>query len=124
MIVVFRRFLTRGLGGLILLFISCEYDTIEYPDVDILKPIGFRQDILPLFKSSCVSCHNNASNPPVLVTEIAFQALINGNYLKLKNPEESRLMRKLYTNHPDNETPTKNELQMLLKWMKEGALNN
>jgi len=42
-----------------LVFTSCEYDFIEYPDVNLNIPISFRRDILPVFEQSCVSCHNN-----------------------------------------------------------------
>ncbi len=86
--------------------------------------MGFSQDIIPIFKTSCIACHNNDSNPPVLLESSAFLALTSGGYLNVKDPVSSVLMQRVNSNHPDNETPTKNQKSMLLNWIIQGALNN
>lgn len=124
MTVLKKRYFIRVLSITLFSVTSCSYDYIELAEINLPETVSFDENIIPIFEKSCASCHNNLSNPPVLLKEEAYQELISGNYLDLINPDKSNLIIKINSGHPDNETPNKNEKELILQWIQEGALNN
>lgn len=106
-----------------LCFVSCEYDTIEVDKV-VIPPdqeISFKADIVPIFTSNCISCHDGGINPDLRANN-AFDALTNGGYINVDVPASSELYEKLLGNHSDRATPT--EKQLILEWITRGANDN
>jgi len=102
---------------------GCTYKQIIEPKVS-QELVSFKSDIIPIFENNCISCHSTQSIPPVLLSQNAFLTLTQNSYLNTDIPEDSRLMVKVNSNHPNQLSPTSFEKQVLLQWIKEGANNN
>lgn len=108
----------------VLLFASCEYDTIEEEQIVIppSQEISFSQDIAPIFTSNCISCHDGGIKPDLRASN-AFASLTNGNYLNVTTPEESKIYKVLQSgSHSTRASAT--EKQLILEWITRGANNN
>lgn len=108
----------------VLLFASCEYDTIEEEQIVIppSQEISFSQDIAPIFTSNCISCHDGGIKPDLRASN-AFASLTNGNYLNVTTPEESKIYKVLLSgSHSTRASAT--EKQLILEWITRGANNN
>ena len=105
----------------ILLFGSCE--KVVYPTVVIELPdsVSYSLDIQPIWDNKCVTCHDGGRDPD-LKPENSYVSLISGGYVNIVEPEESKLMKKLYGSHDSRATET--EKQLILLWIEEGAKNN
>ena len=105
----------------ILLFGSCE--KVVYPIVEIELPdtVSYSLDIQPVWDNKCVSCHNGSRDPD-LRPDVSYDALWDGGYINVDQPEESELMKKLYGSHDSRATEA--EKQLILAWIDEGAKNN
>lgn len=71
-----------------------------------------------------MACHNSIATPPVLLQNSAYKALMEGGYIDIDEPDQSKLIIKINSGHPTVDTPTDFEKQLLLLWIVEGALNN
>ena len=105
----------------ILLFDSCE--KVVFPPVEIELPdtVSYSLDIQPVWDNKCVSCHNGSRDPD-LRPDVSYDALWDGGYINVDQPEESELMKKLYGSHDSRATEA--EKQLILAWIDEGAKNN
>jgi hypothetical protein len=105
----------------ILLFGSCE--KVVYPPVEIVLPdtVSYSLDIQPIWDNKCVTCHNGGRDPD-LRPENSYVSLIDGGYVNVDEPEESKLMKKLYGSHDSRATET--EKQLILLWIDEEAKDN
>ena len=105
----------------ILLFGSCE--KVVFPPVEIELPdtVSYSLDIQPVWDNKCVSCHNGSRDPD-LRPDVSYDALWDGGYINVDQPEESELMKKLYGSHDSR--ATEGEKQLILAWIEEGAKNN
>lgn len=100
---------------------SCEKVTVEPPELDTSVPILFEQDIIPIFESKCVACHNGSRNPD-LRAENAHESLTTDGYVNIDEPELSTLYEVLYGTHDTRATEL--EKSTILAWIEQGANND
>lgn len=103
---------------------SCTYDEIEPQAVNVEGAVSFSGDLVPIFEANCIECHSAGTQEPVLTDEFAYDELVGGSYINTSSPEESRLMKKLNSGHPDPLTPTEAEKAIILQWIEQGAFDN
>jgi len=117
--------LFRPLFLLILLGLqSCYYDVVITEEETGTTIKSFSSDVLPVFRSSCVSCHDGTITLPDLRDANAYKSLTLGNYVSVFDPEKSKLIAKIRSGHPYHGALTEGEIQRLTSWMKEGAKEN
>ncbi|WP_372751335.1 hypothetical protein [Labilibaculum sp.] len=107
-----------------LCFVSCEYDIVEVDEIviPIDQEISFSTDIIPIFTSNCISCHNGGTSPDLRANN-AYNSLTNGGYLDVDDPENSELYQVLQEgSHSTRASATEKEL--ILEWITRGANNN
>ncbi|MCW3785328.1 hypothetical protein [Plebeiibacterium sediminum] len=105
-------------------FSSCYYDVIIEEEVDVNTTISFSEEIAPVFKSSCVSCHDGVIAYPNLSSAHAYESLISGNFISTGNATNSSLIQKLNDKHPFEGAVTNAELQKIILWINQGASDN
>jgi len=117
--------LFRPLFLLILLGVqSCYYDVVITEEETVSTDESFSSDVLPIFRSSCVSCHDGTITLPDLRDANAYKSLTFGNYVSVSDPEKSVLIQKIRSGHPFQGALSEGEIQRLTSWMKEGAKEN
>ena len=119
-------FMPKLLVGCLLLIglDSCYFDVVVTEDIDEIAEISFSQDVVPIFQSSCVSCHDGVITVPNLTKEFAYESLVNGNYISVSSPSASGLITQVNSAHPFAGALTETEIEIITKWMAEGAENN
>lgn len=98
---------------------SCEKVTLEPPEVT--EEVSFQEDIIPVFESKCVACHNGSLEPD-LQPENAYESLTSNGYVNTQDPESSELYTILQGSHDARATEL--EKQTILAWIRQGADNN
>ncbi|UCG27812.1 MAG: hypothetical protein JSV24_00200 [Bacteroidales bacterium] len=112
---------------LFLAALSCEKVYLTEPpeiELDTTVVYSFADTIQPIFDNKCINCHNGGI-PPNLTAGNSYDALINGGYVEsdTSKAEQSLIYTKLLSGtHEDRATA--NEKQLILFWIKQGALNN
>jgi len=112
---------------------SCRKDTgpLVIP-LPVTAPVSFQNDIQPLFNSSCISCHN-ASHPYLQLDSCCsyYELLFTGTnapYVDTLNPPESRIIKRMTGEigpaMPLTGTLPQSEIDLVLRWIEEGAKNN
>lgn len=106
--------------------VACEYDYIQ--EVEIVlptpnpdDPVSFKDEVEPIFQDKCIGCHSTRT--PVLLTGVAYDNLINGNFINTTTPEDSEIYDKAKDDHSNNKFNDE-ELTLLLTWIVEGAKDN
>jgi hypothetical protein len=102
---------------------ACEYEKIQPEVPPVNTDVSYSQDIQPIFSQSCTACHNGNINPN-LTSGNSYNALINGNYVNLTVPDQSKIYTEMapgggmaaYTNSSD--------ASLVLQWIEQGAKNN
>lgn len=126
-----KKFLPGSLIALLIIsisiFSSCEYEFIEPEAVVIPDVISFRDDIIPVFNSSCniSGCHAAGFSILDLSPANAYQDLFRKNMIDTDVPDQSKLYLKLTDSrgtHKDRSTAT--EQALILEWIAKGAQNN
>jgi hypothetical protein len=118
---------------------TCVDTVIHKPDTTIVTPpinygdsVCFKQSILPIFLSSCVStvgCHNATSRAEgYVLTDYASITSRSGSIVP-GNPDNSKLYNVITRNSDDNQMPptgplTSAQIAMIRKWITQGALNS
>jgi hypothetical protein len=112
----------------ILAWQSCQYEWLD--PVDYVPPppgdtTSFSQDIIPIFTEGCVSCHTTGGIPPDLTPANAYADLFAKNMIDVVNPEKSILYIEVATGGSMAKyAPPGDPDDIILTWIKEGALNN
>ena len=116
---------------LMLIFISgCEKNKYS-PTADIPATISFSKNIVPILKANCITCHgasgSKAMTLPVLEGVKAYKNLMEA--ADTINPETSDLYLMVSGKAsnpmpPDPDKLSYNDIQVILKWMKQGARDN
>jgi hypothetical protein len=122
-------FLCFVAGSMTVLFNSCEKATIDQGSSSIpydpnapVQTMHFSADILPIFSSNCMSCHNTQT--PVLEAGVAYDNLMNG-YVVAGSPSTSLLYEKLTaTNTTHLGRSSEAQQEKIRLWISQGALNN
>jgi hypothetical protein len=107
-------------------FSSCEYVYIVPDKPDPGDTISFSKQIIPIFKSDCISCHNTGGTDPDLTENNAYNSIISDGLTDTNDPESSILYD---FPHPDTGTHTwkkytKTQADLILFWIQQGAKNN
>lgn len=116
-------------------FYSCKYDKAENQPCNGTTPdtVSFSADVLPIFRASCSisGCHTSASNAGHLnledsqaYTELSHQG---SGYINLTTPTHSILYSQM--NSSSQPMPPTGKLDdckinLILKWIQQGAKNN
>lgn len=95
--------------------------------------ISFKNDVQPIFNENCITsgCHsgNNPAGNLNLSSQVSFQNLIDSQsgYLDLNTPKNSLLytsMTSVNNPMPPNGKLSNCKLDLILKWIEQGANNN
>lgn len=105
-------------------FQGCYYDVVINEEETGAVAKSFSNDVLPVFHSSCVSCHDGTITMPDLRDANAYKSLTLGNYLSVIDPEKSTLIIKIRSGHPYQGALAEGEIQRLIAWIGEGAKEN
>ena len=112
---------------------SCVKDSTVYLDnaAAVTAPVSFSKDIVPILTNKCgiSGCHASGGHVPTLTADVAYNALINGNYVDLSNPNTSSvylwLTGKKSTAMPAGGPSNPSNINnLVLGWIQQGAKNN
>ena len=109
---------------LVMVISSCEksyYQPIEAP-VDV----SYATDMQPFFNTNCntTGCHDGGFIPLNLLENVSYDALINGGYIDVDKPEESKLYVKITAGESMEQYANATQRTMVLSWIEQGAKNN
>ncbi|MCB0665384.1 MAG: hypothetical protein KDC80_06155 [Saprospiraceae bacterium] len=126
-----KKFLPGSLIALLIIsistFTSCEYEFIEPETVVIPEVISFRDDIIPIFNSSCniSGCHAAGFAILDLSPAKAYEELFRKELIDIDVPDQSDLYLKLTdTRGTHKDKSTLSEQAIILEWIAKGAQNN
>ncbi len=93
--------------------------------------VSFEKDIAPILNNTCAvsGCHSTGGLKPDLSTNSSYNSLNNGNYLNTSIPENSEVYlwltgKRATTMPPNGPVNPSNLNQLILAWVKQGAINN
>jgi len=107
--------------ALLLSMVSCTYNYIELEETPDL--VSYEHHVQPIFSNNCIACHNGNYAYPNLNEGFSFDALIYGNYIDTTTLTSSKLIIKINDQHYGG-TLSSSEIDIITKWIEEGALNN
>lgn len=115
-----------------LIFGGCEYDFILPEEVIVIDPddpdapqISFASQVVPIFSSKCISCHDSGGQVPDLTSANAFASLNTTRYINSASPAESLIYtRPNPTNNDSHPKYSEAEAALILGWLQQGAKNN
>ena len=97
----------------------------------ITAKVSFSKDLVPLFTSNCATsgCHVAGHQPPDLEKATAYNSIKELNMVDLTTPENSLLYKRMNgavkPSMPMNATNNPSNINnLVLAWIKQGALNN
>jgi len=111
---------------------SCEHDVGPIIlDSGNSGPVSYQGDIQPIFNASCIGCHDEFHQFIDLRSCCSYDQLWTGGagapYVNTENPEQSKLYRHLTGDLPlmpvFGSLPDR-EIELVLKWIEEGGINN
>jgi len=118
---------------LIVSFSSCYYDGIIEPPTDQPidnTPLSFKTDIQPIFDANCIACHNGNLNPDLRDgNSYAALSAIPGSIVA-GDANGSELVDMLeHKAGVDNPMPpsapmASTNINLIITWINQGALNN
>lgn len=117
----------------VLFLAGCEYTFVQYPesDQDIPvsdpdNPISFASEIVPIFTSRCLDCHDTGGTAPDLSAANAYNSIASMNLVDTDNPSESKIYEYILqsTSSHDWRFYSASQANKVLLWIQEGALNN
>jgi mono/diheme cytochrome c family protein len=95
------------------------------------KPVSFMKDVLPIFNNYCTSCHDPKMKKAGLDMTSYATAAKGGKGGKLwmaGNPAKSSLILQISGDKPKmpskGQPVTKDEIDMITRWITQGAVNN
>jgi hypothetical protein len=93
--------------------------------------VSFEKDIAPILNNTCAvsGCHSTGGIKPDFSTNSSYNSLNNGNYLNVNIPENSEVYlwltgKRATTMPPNGPVNPSNLNQLILAWVKQGAINN
>jgi len=106
---------------------SCQYEWLD--PVDYVPPppgdtTSFSLEVVPVFTASCTSCHSTGGISPDLTPANAYADLFAEDLIDVAIPENSILYIKMATGGSMNKYTKVGDPELVLQWIKEGALNN
>jgi len=117
-------------------FSSCSKDVGPVDNVQAGENVSFANDIQPVFDQNCVSCHPSSGNLD-LTSGNSYANLVNvnasnysGKRVVPSDSEQSILYKKIDgssaygSNMPLGGSLSQTEINLVKRWIDEGALNN
>jgi hypothetical protein len=107
-----------------LLSSSCTYDKIEakpLPDT-----VSYKDDIQPIWDQKCMPCHSSSGGiDPDLTAENSYNSLHDGGFVIANDADGSELYKQIASGSmpPGNPLP-QDQIDLVKKWINDGALNN
>ena len=121
-----------GLFFGVLFLAGCEYTFVQHPDADQEEPqisdpdnpISFATQIVPIFTSRCLDCHDTGGQAPDLTSANAYSSI--ASLVDTDNPASSLLYSYVEPTSSDHDWRqyTASQAALVLLWIQEGALNN
>lgn len=109
------------------IFSSCYYDE-EVVIEGLPTNVSLKNDLMPIFTSNCNNsgCHDaTPTHAPSLVQANVYNALVNGGYVNLLDPQSSLLYQEIEAgNMPPSGNLNENDKKIILGWIADGAKNN
>jgi len=115
-------------------FMACEKKTINPGSYDtpydpnaLADSVRFSTNIIPIFESRCLGCHDAGLSQPNLASGVAYANLTNtpGQYINIPAPASSLLYTTIInTASPHGNGPYPDEGAQVLIWIQQGAKNN
>ena len=104
---------------------SCTYEELKPVKVNLPDSAKFTLNVIPIFNTSCNNsgCHNKGGIPPDLSPENAYTSLTFFGYVDVDLPEQSNIYSKISIGSMKSYA-TDQQRAVILKWIKQGALNN
>ena len=106
---------------------SCTWEEIKPKKGTAAVPdsVKFSANIIPIFTADCAKsgCHVKGVQAPDLSAANAYTSLIFYGYVDTDFPEQSSLYIKITTGSMKDKV-TDTDRTLILKWIKQGALNN
>ncbi len=118
----------KMLGLVMLTFLfSCTKDYYQPPDTGA-QDVSFKNEIIPVFKSNCISCHQTGMTKPDLTENHAYSELTTNNeYVVPGKPNESELYHRVTGMGgmmPPGGMMAPTNTDKIKAWIEQGALNN
>jgi hypothetical protein len=108
---------------LVLLFstlVSCQYEWIEFEQVDPGKQMSLANDVEPIFAArNCTNCHDGANKFSLKQGE-SFNELTGRGLINLGAPADSKILTTPHAASGYAGTDT----QIIKVWIEQGAKNN
>jgi len=118
----------------VLLIAGCGKDItfiLKPQAVEVTDTVSFSKVLVPIFTKNCAlsGCHATGGHSPDLMSDKAYNSLISGDFINVKDPESSilyeRLTGKLSPAMPmGKESNPSNINALVLAWIKQGAKKN
>lgn len=114
-------------------YTSCTKDTGPiYIAPAVTTPVSFRNDIQPIFNSSCISCHNATHIYLQLDSCCSYYELFftgsNAPYIDTLNPAQSLIIKRMTgeigPTMPLTGSLPQSQIDLITRWIEEGARNN
>jgi hypothetical protein len=111
----------------LLILSSCYYDEAIEEIIPEDTIVSFSAEIQPIFNTNCTSCHPLIVAAPNLTEDNSYDAIHMGSYIVSKDLDASILYQRLL-GQPSVMPPSgplpKNEIDLVKRWIEQGALNN
>lgn len=116
-------FLTIGLATLN----GCYYDEVASIE-GLPQNVSLKNDVQPIFTKYCATsgCHDaGPAHAPSLVAESTYNALTEGGFLNLTEPDRSHVFLEISSGSmPPSGNLGINDQKIILAWITEGAQDN
>lgn len=121
---IFKALMFFALAGFI--FCSCEYEWITPEKTPIPDNVSFSADVMPIFSNGCNVgvCHGAGGTAPDLSEGNAYNSLTTGGFVDLDTPEASIIYTSLTTGSMEPYVSNAGDPDIILAWIKQGALDN
>ena len=128
-----RIIIYTGLMFTLVIVLSSCYKDIIVPELasgpDDLPPkqVSYKGELAPMFNTSCAvaGCHVTGAHKPYLSTAVSYGEIVNGGYVNLANPKESKLYQMITGEMAQYmPAPVKTNTQKVYDWIRNGAPNN
>ena len=109
--------------------ISC-YKDIILPDAKVdpdapAQAVSFKNEIAPMVNTKCAlaGCHVTGGHKPYMATGMAYQEIVNGEFVNTIIPKES-IIYKMINGEMQQYIPSAADRQKIYDWIRNGAPNN
>ncbi len=113
---------------ILFLLSSCYYDElVESEPLAEDVVISFTEDIQPILKTNCSSCHPLLVPALDLTENNAYESMVNEAYVIPENAEGSTFYQRLLGNPtimPPSGALPDSDIEIIRRWIEQGAPNN